>query len=104
MRYAASLILITLFLSQTVMAKSQNEATCKTLEKLAEAVMIARQEGAPMSEIYMKDYGSADRNKVMKSLIKEAYKTPRFNSQQSKKNAVDDFKNEKFSYCIENLK
>ncbi|WP_368567494.1 hypothetical protein [Acinetobacter baumannii] len=86
------------------MAKNQKEATCKTLEKLAEAVMTARQEGAPMSEIYMKDYGSADRNKVMKTLVKEAYKTPRFNSQHSKKNAVEDFKNEKFSYCIENLK
>lgn len=104
MRYVLFLILMPLFTSQTVMAKNQKEATCKTLEKLAEAVMTARQEGAPMSEIYMKDYGSADRNKVMKSLVKEAYKTPRFNSQQSKKNAVEDFKNEKFSYCIENLK
>ncbi|HAV5443894.1 TPA: hypothetical protein JI052_17680 [Acinetobacter baumannii] len=104
MRYVLFLILIPLFASQTVMAKNQKEATCKTLEKLAEAVMTARQEGAPMSEIYMKDYGSADRNKVMKTLVKEAYKTPRFNSQQSKKNAVEDFKNEKFSYCIENLK
>lgn len=104
MRYALFLILIPLFASQMVLAKNQKEATCKTLEKLAEAVMTARQEGAPMSEIYMKDYGSADRNKIMKSLIKEAYKTPRFNSQQSKKSSVDDFKNEKFSHCIENLK
>lgn len=104
MIYVLSLILLTLFASQSVMAKNQNELACETLEKLAEAVMKARQEGASMSALYMKDYGSSDRNKIMKSLVKEAYKKPRFNSQQSKTDAINDFKNEKFSYCIENLK
>ncbi len=77
---------------------------CKFYESLAEIVMDARQKGVPMSALYAKDYGSKDRNEITRGLIKEAYKIPRFNSEKSKKNAVLDFKNEKFGICIKNIK
>lgn len=83
---------------------SENIKTCKFYESLAEIIMDARQKGAPMSGLYEKDYGSKEKNDITRGLIKEAYEIPRFNSEKSKKNAVLDFKNEKFGICIKNLK
>lgn len=93
------------FWTNIAFAKTEsNLETCKTFEAMAEIIMNARQNGASMSGLYAKDYGSKDKNEITRGLIKEAYEVPRFNSNISKKNAVLDFKNEKFRLCIKNLK
>lgn len=91
--------------SQCIPAKESDIVqACKLYESLAEVIMEARQKGAPMSGLYTRDYGTKERNEITKKIIIEAYDIPRFNSDQSKKDAVRNFKNDKFLFCIKNAK
>ena len=62
--------------------------------------MAYRQTGAPMSALYSKDFGTPDRNKIVRGMLEEAYKSPKYQSEQVKKNEINEFRNRKFLECI----
>lgn len=97
------IFLSALFISTLSLAankESEKEDACNTYDQLAEIVMTYRQTGAPMSAMYSKDFGTPDRNKLVRGMLEEAYKSPKYQSEQVKKNEINEFRNRKFLECI----
>ncbi|MGY5392757.1 hypothetical protein [Acinetobacter sp. NigerLNRRAM0016] len=96
-------ILCSIFLSTLSWAttkESEKESACNLYDQIAEKVMTYRQTGAPMSAMYGKDFGTPDRNKLVRGMLEEAYKSPKYQSEQVKQNEVNEFRNRKFLECI----
>ena len=66
---------------------------CKALGDLAETIMTARQEGASLSDMMgrIKDSEIAD---IQRKIILAAYEEPRWATEETKKEAIEDFRNE----------
>lgn len=73
-------------------------AKCNGVAVIAKKIMEARQANVPMRE--MVDIGKGIPFDLL--MIKDAYKRPRFTTKAYQKNAVQDFENEYYGYCIEN--
>ena len=80
--------------------QKEKENACNLYDQIAEKVMTYRQTGAPMSGLYNKDFGSIDRNKIVRGMLVEAYAKPKYQSSELKKNEVNEFRNHKFLECI----
>lgn len=70
---------------------------CKGLGELAEKVMEARQAGVPLSNIR----SNADYSDFTKRLAIDAYKQPRFSTQEMQRSAAVDFRTEWELACYE---
>lgn len=93
-----------IFGSSAQAASNEKVKDCLTLEKLAEVTMEYRQKGGVLSDLYKMDFGSKDRNKIVRSLAEEAFEIPRYQSAKVQQDAIKNFKNEKFLYCLKHLK
>lgn len=93
-----------IFGSSAHAASDEKVKDCLTLEKVAEFTMEYRQKGGVLSELYKKDFGSKDRNKLVRSLAEEAFGIPRYQSAKVQQDAIKNFKNDKFLFCLKHLK
>lgn len=101
------IILIFLIFSNLSFAKENEfnkQEACSLYEKTAEIVMKYRQSGAPMSELYNKDFGDKDKNIIIKGMLVEAYSTPKYYSERVIQNEINEFRNKKLLECIKNIR
>jgi len=73
------------------------ENNCAAYGGLAETVMSLRQKGVPMSA----QMGISGVSKTVEWIIMEAYKKPRYNSEELKQNTIADFRNDVELFCYE---
>lgn len=95
---------ILFFCSSAYADSDEKEKDCLTYEKVAEFTMEYRQKGGALSDLYKTDFGSKDRNRLVQGLAKEAFDRPKYQSEKVQKDAINNFKNEKFLYCLKYLK
>lgn len=91
------LILLFVFLSFNVYAESKDiDEICGNASEMAEAIMKARQNNAPMRKIM----NSAPENKLIKIMIKDAYSQPRMNVEENQQDMITDFGNKYYKQCL----
>ena len=76
---------------------------CKVITKAAESIMDGRQNGTSAADFYErieKSVKDEQAKKILMILVKEAYKTPKFSTEEYKLNAVSEFKNECMIACM----
>ena len=76
---------------------------CKVITKAAESIMDGRQNGTSAADFYEnieKNVKDDQAKKILMILVKEAYKTPKFNTAEYKLNAISEFKNECMVACM----
>lgn len=93
-----------IFGSSAQAASDEKVKDCLTLEKVAEFTMEYRQKGGVLSDLYKMDFGSKDRNKIVRLMAEEAFEIPRYQSAKIQQDAIKNFKNDKFLYCLKHLK
>ncbi|RZH03155.1 hypothetical protein [Acinetobacter pittii] len=93
-----------IFGSSAQAASDEKVKDCLTLEKVAEFTMEYRQKGGVLSDLYKMDFGSKDRNKIVRLMAEEAFEIPRYQSAKVQQDAIKNFKNDKFLYCLKHLK
>ena len=69
---------------------------CPKIAELANAVMVARQNGSPMREVM----ALADGNDVMVSMVTEAYGTPAYTIRENKEREIQDFEDKWYLLCV----
>ena len=77
--------------------------SCKTIANAAEGIMDGRQNGTSAAEVYDRiEKGVKDKpaKNTLMLMVKEAYKTPKFSTNEYKNNAVSEFKNEYMIACM----
>lgn len=84
------------FTAATAFAEvDNNHEHCKSLSGLAESVMAHRQDGT--SVVTLMELADLP---VTRLLIEEAYKKPRYSSEQYQRRAVSDFRDEYYIICL----
>ena len=71
--------------------------TCQAIERIATAVMEARQNGVPMSQLM----GVADDNSVMQDMVIEAYNHPAYRTRDVKNRTIRNFADRQYRLCFE---
>jgi len=85
-------------------AETKDE-TCKAVDEFALSVMTNRQNGVPMSSMYSvvaKIEAPEPVKNLMKIIIDEAYKLPRFETEEYQNKAITDIRNTMFLSCQQN--
>lgn len=85
-------------------AETKDE-TCKAIDLFAMTVMTNRQNGVPMSSMYSvvaKIEAPESVKNLMKIIIDEAYKQPRFETEEYQNKAITDFRDTMFLSCQQN--
>jgi hypothetical protein len=77
----------------------ERAVSCGKIQGLAEEVMKARQYGVKINKVL-----SVSNDPLTSNLVITAYKKPRFNGEEMKKDAIDDFGNDVFITCMEHFK
>lgn len=88
--------------------KVANRELCYSIGETSKQIMFARQSGAPMSELLKKlDAITKDNSNALpettalaETLITDAYKVPRYETEEGKRDAIEDFQNSALSECI----
>ena len=70
---------------------------CKMLELLARKHMTARQKGVPMVKLYEIAQNSA----ISKKMVIDAFKRPRYSTEEMQQGEIDDFANTYFAACLQ---
>lgn len=83
------------------LAMSKDEA-CAQMGGAAESVMRARQNGIAMQKVLdvINDTQSGAGKDGFRAIVMMAYDQPRFNTEENKKRAVDDFRDQVQLYCM----
>jgi hypothetical protein len=97
---------VALSLTTPIRATDNWQASCKSASQLARTIMQLRQDGKDMSGIVdsIGKTGDADSQKTATDLVLEAYKEPRYQTEGMQKKSVDDFGNDIYLRCAEELK
>jgi hypothetical protein len=98
------IILIIVFIVSTIGVQADNSDSCENIDKTAENIMTSRQSGVPMVEVVKlvnENIKSDTLNKFVTEMVKDAYKEPRFSTQDYKKKAILDFRNKWYLFCLE---
>lgn len=80
--------------------KREARELCKSFEDLAAQIMEGRQAGTPMSGMMEIAAGDA----LTEAIISRAYEQPRMNLPENRARFVEDYRNEIYLECIQNLK
>jgi ABC-type sulfate transport system substrate-binding protein len=74
---------------------------CELESRFATNVMTGRQIGAPMSAFFedISNVEGLENKENLKGIVAEAYATPRFSTEKSRKEAIEDFTNEIYLRC-----
>jgi len=75
--------------------QAQNSVVCAIVGDLAEVIMANRQVGVRVSD--MMDI--ADNDPLVEALVLEAYKIPRYSSDEMQRRSVENFRNEVETIC-----
>ena len=77
--------------------------TCADMGNLAESIMVARQNGIPISQLVVIIDAAEDSpgaNRLYRSIVLEAYERPRFMSASSRTRSIEDFRNDIETFCF----
>lgn len=103
LRYVIGLGVATIMMiARPVLAVNTDEA-CANVGHAAEAVMKARQNGVALQQVLdtmNKSQFSDDSTKAMRAMIMMAYDRPRFNTEENKQNAINDFRDQVQLFCM----
>ncbi|MCA0049217.1 hypothetical protein LB577_20060 [Mesorhizobium sp. B283B1A] len=100
--YATALCLCASMAAQPVLAMSTDEA-CANVGRAAEAVMQARQNGMALQTVLEKMNGAgfgAEGKDGFRAMIMMAYDQPRFNTEENKQQAINDFRDQVQLFCM----
>ena len=102
MKNKIKFIVLAITLTSSAVNANQFE-NCKVITKAAESIMDGRQNGTNAADFYEnieKNVKDDQAKKILMILVKEAYKTPKFNTAEYKLNAINEFKNECMVACM----
>lgn len=97
---SAAFLLAISFTTQS--ATDSSEKYCKNLYQLAENIMLFRQEGVSVikqMELIESAKPSEDFKGLMEMMVEEAYKKPKFSSEEYKTEAITEFANDIYIQC-----
>jgi len=102
-----SLILLVIVATalSTSSAFSQSQSLCESVEKIARGIMTKRQNGESMSAI-MRTADSVESEvlqNLSRSMIIDAYETPRFHTKEYKNNVIGDFADKYYLACVKGM-
>jgi hypothetical protein len=99
------IMLIFLVLPMTCAARDGWQETCKQTSSLAREIMQIRQKGVPESKLIdtLSSGGNEAANRVTTQLILRAYKQPHYQTPAMQDRSVQDFENETYSACADEL-
>ena len=89
----------TLLMTTTATLAEEGEDVCTSVSRIAGMIMENRQEGVPLVDMMR----IAEDNQMLRILTLEAYNTPRYNSQEHKDLAIEDFTNGVALACYEQM-
>ena len=98
-----TLAVLTLSNDVALAAKPPDETLsyCKTLSEMAGSIMKNRQDEMHMAEMMkVATGGEPDLDELGAVIIKDAYSTSAFSTEDNQKNAVNEFKEKWFSLCV----
>lgn len=102
LRYVIGLGLVSILIGQPAIAMTTDEA-CANVARAAEAVMQARQNGTAMQTVLEKlndTQFTAEGKEGFRAMIMMAYEQPRFNTEENKQNAINDFRDKVQLVCM----
>lgn len=93
-------------LTTPVHATDNWQASCKSASRLSRMIMQLRQDGKDLSGVMdtISKTGDSDSQKMATDLVMEAYKEPRYQTAEMQQKSVDDFANDIYLRCAEELK
>lgn len=107
MKYVITVIILFVF-TLLVQADEEEPNYCLSIESTAGTIMEARQVGVPMAKVMKHTHPKTGDDKIdegvekiMKAMVMDAYKRPRFSSKEYQQNAILDFRNEWYLSCLE---
>jgi hypothetical protein len=74
---------------------------CVSMGESGELTMRARQEGTRMSDLMALADKAGDQRATLRDLIKRAYRSPRFSTEEAKQNAIREFANQAELSCYD---
>ena len=92
-----SILICILALGLSVPALAEDK--CKKVEDLAEAVMDARQRGAPASDMM----GLVDGNELVRVIVLDSFETSVYSSDSVSQRAIREFKDKWYIWCIKKM-
>ena len=92
--------IMSLTISTTANAETVTE-TCVEIALLGEGVMMARQEGKSLTAMVAFMEENLPGVDFARQMVLDAYEVPRFNTEENKQRAVEDFANEMSRMCFE---
>ncbi|MEM9967584.1 MAG: hypothetical protein AAF755_05730 [Pseudomonadota bacterium] len=85
---------IALFIPMTApFASAQEAGICEQAGNIAEVIMMARQEGVPLSQVVKIAKESFNEEKAVVDMAVLAYEQPRYSSAAVKQQTIQDFRN-----------
>ena len=100
-----SIILLTPISSFSApVSEDVHEQNCKDLYELAEAVMDARQNGAPLMAMLNdadKHEKDLEKRKIVKAVVMDAFKESKFSTEEYKKEQTNEFAKKYYLACLE---
>lgn len=99
MKKVAVIVFIVLFaMPFLAMAEDEEKSTCQQFEKMAELIMKSRQAGISMSEVM--GVSKISEIELARKMVIAAYESPRYQTEEMKQRAIEEFKNEAYLQCI----
>lgn len=96
----AAILISTVTASSAIAADKAYD--CPQMDKMAESVMKARQNGVPMAKMYEASVtDNSYTSRVFKMLIDGAYKESAYSSPKYKEKAIVDFRDTIFQACLQ---
>lgn len=95
------LALFFLLLSPITFAQSSEDMEyCEIVSGWAKSIMGARQYGASMAELMKTTEEYEQFGSLVRALIVDAYREPRYHTERNQERAVEDFRDEVYLSCI----
>lgn len=98
-------ILLATILLIPLSAHADHEELCSTVATLAHSVMNARQSGVSLTKSLKLANNGTNKgvNNLTRLFVMEAFKEPRYRTEQYQSDAILDFENKQHLDCLENL-
>ena len=87
-------------LASPAIAEDVRDMACKVYSETAEVVMEARQEGLGLQQVLDTFAEQGEVSDINRSLILEAYKLPRYETEENKRTAISDFRDNFLVHCL----
>lgn len=78
----------------------QSERLCEGIGQAARSIMEGRQNGVSMIKLMSVADNAGELAPLLKNLVQDAYDSPRYETQEMKKRAAQDFEDKVYATCL----